>query len=36
MTWVCEKCAKPKKSDHASLYGRCDKCKRNGWVKEVK
>jgi hypothetical protein len=34
MKWVCDKCRKGKAPQE--LYGKCDKCKSNGWVKEVK
>lgn len=34
MKWVCDKCRKGKTPQE--LYGRCDKCKRNGWVVETR
>lgn len=30
--WVCDKCRKSK--DQSDLFGRCDKCKANGWVRK--
>jgi hypothetical protein len=32
MKWLCDKCAK--RRGQSDLYGKCDKCKINGWVKE--